>query len=53
MVGDSIVVPFQAVAGDIGQVQRAGADLERAGQHRVGIPQRHVKPGQRRHSQAP
>src|ERR1700730_14596579 len=36
MVGDSIVVPFQAVAGDVWQVQRAGADLEWAGQYRVG-----------------
>jgi hypothetical protein len=36
MVSDSIVVPFQAVAGDIWQVQLAGADLERAGQDRVG-----------------
>ncbi len=36
MVGDSIVVPFQAVAGDVWQVQRTGTDLEWAGQHRVG-----------------
>ena len=36
MVGDSIVVPFQAVASDVWQVQLAGADLERAGQYRVG-----------------
>ena len=31
IVGDGIVVPFQAVAGDVWQVQRAGVDLERAG----------------------
>ena len=31
VVGDRIVVPFQAVTGDVWHVQLAGTDLERVG----------------------
>src|SRR5215813_7590089 len=36
VVGHRVLVPLQAVAGDIGQVQLAGPDLERAREHGVG-----------------